>query len=67
MRLLSGGGAQVPLRLALVSSRIIRRGEELLYDYCGGFRHDDDSDAPHRTHRLVRCVCGQPTCRRWVF
>ncbi len=74
------GATQVPLRLALVSSRRIVAGEELLYDYSAGgdVRHrvstpdaDPSAEAPQppsaAPQRLVRCSCGHSECRGWIF
>ena len=53
---------QVPIRIAMVASRDIEPGEELLYNY-GSF----DSDSAKAFKGLVRCTCGTEKCLGSVF
>ena len=51
---------QVPMRIALVASRRIEKGEQLFYDYkC--FK------SAGKVKGLVACHCGTAKCRSWIF
>jgi hypothetical protein len=51
---------QVPMRIALVASRRIEEGEELLYDFAC-------FNSAGKIEGLVACHCGTAKCRSWVF
>jgi hypothetical protein len=45
----------VPLRIALVTTRKIVKGEQLFYNYYA------------KSTGHVRCRCGDAKCRQWVY
>lgn len=54
-----GGAGQI----ALVSTRAIKKGEELLYDYFESFHEKN----PNSAIRVVECKCGSSACRGRIF
>jgi SET domain-containing protein len=54
-------GAQMPLRVAMVASRDIEEGEQLLFDYCFFF----EKDAQGPGHKA--CNCKHALCRKWLY
>jgi hypothetical protein len=51
-----------PVRVALISTRAIKAGEELLYCYTS-----NDGEAAFPVSRQLECHCGAIDCRGYVF
>ena len=53
------GNVLLPPRLAFFSTRTIQPGEWLSVDYAPEFKKGQGGS--------LRCLCGEPSCRKWVF